>query len=68
MRLFASFQLGRALISGMEPWQWVGIAAGAWLMTACSAALVLGLMMRRRDAEDARMRDAAEVRNPGTDL
>jgi hypothetical protein len=50
----------------MEPsmWHWVALAAGAWLVTACSAAFVIGLIARRRDDMDARMRDAAQVRKP----
>jgi len=66
MRRFASFHLGRTLITGMGPsmWQWVVLAAGAWLVTACSAALVIGLIARRGDELDARMRDDAQVRKP----
>ena len=66
MRRFASFHFGLTLITDMEPsmWQWAALAAGAWLLTACSAALVIGLIARRRDVMDARMRDDAQARKP----
>ncbi len=65
MRAFASFHPGAGLITGMglSMWQWVGLA-GAWLMTACSAAFVIGLIARRGDEADARMRDDAQMRKP----
>ena len=40
-------------------WQWAGMGAVAWLLTASSLALLIGLITRRREEADSRMRDAA---------
>jgi len=44
-------------------WHWAGMGAVAWLVTAWSLGLVLGLIARRRDEVDGRMRDAASIRS-----
>jgi len=36
----------------MDVWQLVIAMAGAWLVVSCVAALVLGRVVRRRDAEE----------------
>jgi hypothetical protein len=40
----------------MDAWHWIAVAMVAWLVLSCAVGAVFGLMVRRRDVQDAQAR------------